>query len=245
MIVIPRSKSFEIVFQRAHALLAAKLLQLWRGRNDLDWVELFNATSQHDHGWVETDCKSLLKDGAPVHFLEVGKSDALEVSEKAIRHAYLQSTRCGVLVSRHVEHLHSSDPETETVQTVGSWRRRRQGWMEEHGIESVWVERHYELLLWADTLSLLLTCRPSTFTESLELVAQGESFELSESSEQEFSLSPWPFQVDRLEVEYEKIKVPRRTYQSSQELRRELEAASRRRVTVSLSKRAVVANPAS
>ena len=106
--------------------------------------------------------------------------------------------------------------------------------MEEQQIESEWVERHYEMLLWADTLSLLLICPPSEFTDSLTLSAQEVSFELLSLSKTEFTLTPWLFHQPKLSVDYERLVVPERFYHDSQDLKRVLEAAPREKVEVTI-----------
>jgi len=228
MIVASHGKEYHLFLQRSHALSAAKLLGLWRSTDlALEWEELWNATAQHDHGWVETEDNQLVKDGAPLHFLQATLQDAISIAERSMLRSYFQSTKGGVLVSRHFEYLYSHEDEPAAKEAVKNWQHRRELWMQSLGLNESWVDSHYEMLLWADTLSLKILCDPSDFTHSLTLKAKDHFFEVTRSSRTDIGLAPWPFQLPSLEFEIEYFKVPLRNYRSSKDLAAQFRLESR------------------
>lgn len=196
---------WEIIYQRNHALLAAELLAPWPARRrPQPWFALLNACSQHDHGWLEIEADSLLDEyGQPVDFLHMPTDSSIALSRRNLRGAEAQSRWCAVLVARHLEHIFAFKNEPATEAFVTEIRKIRQAWMAESGLRETNVEELYELLCWADTLSLLLVCQPSEFTESLALRAQGQTFTLRALHPGAWQLNPWPYRQEKLSFDYE------------------------------------------
>jgi hypothetical protein len=107
--------------------------------------------------------------------------------------------------------------------------------MENLGLDEEWLERHYDFLLWADTISLLTICRPSSFTEMLRPRLGGTEFEFLRRDEERFHLTPWPFQENEYRFSYEFRKLAQKDYANESELMSALSHAglSVREVTLS------------
>jgi hypothetical protein len=224
MICKRHGHGWEIIYQRNHALLAAELLADWPlDQRPEPWFQMLNACSQHDHGWQENELDSLVDEqGRPVDFLHMSTESSIVMSRRNLRNAEVQSRWCAVLVARHLEYIFAFKDEPETHAFIAECRDQRQGWMAEIGAEESQVEALYELLCWGDTLSLLVCCPPSEFTESLRLTAQGRDYQAQERSEGLWTLDPWPYRSPSLKLEYEVRHLPQSRFENAEALREAL-----------------------
>lgn len=228
MICRPTEQGWDIITQRHHALLAAKLLAEWKPEyRPQPWHELLNACSQHDHGWVEKETDALVDDqGRPVDFLHMPVEAAIAISQRSLRNAELISVWCAVLVAQHIEYLSSFKDDSKTQALKTEIQEKRVAWMSQLELSCDHLDRLYDLLKWADVLSLIVCCEPSDFTRSLELKAQGHTFSALSSGSDSWRLDPWPYRVDRLCLEYEVHSLPQARFSDNEALRRALSQAS-------------------
>lgn len=205
MICKRHAEGWEIIYQRNHALLAADMLADWaEARRPQPWFQLLNACSQHDHGWMENEKDPLVDEqGHPVDFLHMTVESSIAMSRRNLRNAEAQSRWCAILVARHLEYLSTFKDDAESSAFGTEVQRLRRDWMAEVGAKEAHVEEMYELLCWADSLSLLVCCEASDFTRSLALRAQGQEFSAREVGGGVWTVSPWPYRSDRLHLEYE------------------------------------------
>lgn len=231
MICKRHGEGWEIVCQRNHALLAAEMLADWsETQRPQPWFQLLNACSQHDHGWLETELDELVDEsGQPVDFLHMTVEATIAIGHRSLRNAESQSLWCATLVARHLEYLSTFKKEPAILAFGREVRQSRRRWMAESGLTEAQVEKMYELLCWADTLSLLVCCQPSDFTRSLVLTAQGREFTACEPQPGVWTVHPWPYRGDRLQLEYEARLLPQSRFDDSQAFR---QALSRTPVTL-------------
>ena len=224
-------KGWEIIYQRNHALLAAEMLTPWPvDRRPQPWFELLNACSQHDHGWLESRLDSLVdEEGQPIDFLHMTTEATLAMSRRNLRNAEAQSRWCAILVARHLEYLFSAKDDSATAAMAQQTLSARHNWMKEVDASEAQVEELYELLSWADSLSLLVCCQPSEFTESLALKAQGQEFQARPVRQDVWTLAPWPYLQDSLSLQYEVRLLEQERFGDAEALR---EALARAPVTV-------------
>lgn len=224
-------QGWEIIYQRNHALLAAEMLAPWpQDRRPQPWFQLLNACSQHDHGWMENKLDPLVDEhGHPVDFLHMTTESSIAMSRRNLRNAEAQSRWCAILVARHLEYLCSVKDDPLTAAFAKETRASRQAWMEEVQTTSQHVEEMYELLMWADSLSLRVCCQPSEFTESLTLKAQGQEFQASRVEHDVWTLAPWPYAQDKLNLQYEVRLLEQARFDDAEALR---EALAKATVTV-------------
>jgi hypothetical protein len=221
-------QGWEILTQRNHALLAAELLAPWPPeRRPQPWFQLLNACAQHDHGWLESELDCLVDEtGRPIDFLHMTIEASLGVSRRSLQHAEAQSRWCAILVARHLEYLFSAKDDPATLACAAETRSRRQAYMEELGVSRQHVEEMYELLCWADSLSLVLCCQDLEFTRMLSLQAQGRDFTVHQLGRDRWSLSPWPYPEARLRLQYEVRVLPQSRFADAKALRQALRQAS-------------------
>lgn len=227
MICRRTDRGWDIITQRHHALLAAKLLADWRQeRRPEPWSELINACSQHDHGWMESVSDALVDEhGQPLDFLHMPVEAAIAISRRSLHNSELNSRWCALLVGAHVEYLSSfkDDPTTsDFAKEVAATRREVMGQL---ALDEARLEELYELLRWADVFSLMLCCEPSEFTASLELSAQGQTFSATATGCDRWSLQPWPYRSRRLQLDYEVHELDRHTFANDEALREALREA--------------------
>lgn len=235
MIVREFEDHYEIVNQSAHALLAERLLKPWQEvMPDLDWPTLLLATTQHDQGWNPTDLRGTLNNDKPLNFLDVDLAEAAQISQRSVNWGFAQNEKCGILVAEHFHFLYGRK-DTEELQEMGEeLARRRDEAMANCGLTQDWLKQHYQMLFWADTLSLLIVCRPSGFTRALSLKTDQYPFSFTQHSPEEYSLSPWPFAPKSYRYEYEFRRCPGRAFATEEELAEVLTRAEvhRRKVVV-------------
>lgn len=224
MICKRRGEGWEIVFQRNHALLSAEMLAPWREeKRPQPWAQLLNATAQHDHGWREDIDDALIDEhGHPLDFLHMPISHAQAIQQRNLSNADSQSRWCSILVARHAQYLAGFKEDEEArifADQVEVYRRSR---MEEIAVSDDHVNAMYELLCWADTLSLLVLCQASDWTRSLKLQAQGLHFQLEQRQETVWTLDPWPYRVEVVKLDYETRYLEQDTFASADDLRNTL-----------------------
>lgn len=229
MICRRKGDGWEIVYQRNHALLAATMLEDWAEEKRVQpWFQLLNACSQHDHGWQENeDDPRVSEEGYPADFLHMPMDTTLAMSRRNLRNAEAQSHWCAILVARHAEYLYSFKDDDQTKAYLKEVHGERRQWMKEIGVDEGPVEEMYELLRWADSLSLLVCCEPSDFTRSLELVAQGEEYTARDCQDgRTWTLHPWPYRQRSLSLEYEVRYLSQPRFPSHEALRAVLSSAA-------------------
>ena len=230
MIVNPLDSGWEIVFQRAHEMLAMQIATHWKKENrPARWAELLSAIAEHDNrqqGWKGR--RHLNKAGAPLDFTQKGftAEQATGVTEVA----RYKSSYVALLISMHASYLyepfrgtgHHIDSFLDTqLQNQKSWRSSLRLTKEE-------ARRDYNILHWADRCSLIL-CKN-------ELPADEHKLEIFEDNGGKLSfirqrksghleVDPWPFEEPEFEVWVEARSVERLTFENDEDLAQTLFSA--------------------
>ncbi|MGV3538254.1 MAG: DUF3891 family protein, partial [Rufibacter sp.] len=99
MIVNPHENGWEIIFQQAHALLAAELGFAWKNdKRPLHFVQTLAAIAQHDDGQKELRNQyTLTPAGAPANFTQLPFS--LEQAQQVMKEARFQGRWRSLLTS--------------------------------------------------------------------------------------------------------------------------------------------------
>ena len=218
---------WEIVYQRAHALLAAQLLAPWQpsGRPER-WTELLTATAQHDNGWQEWEPGQRLTPlGTPLHFTETPQADRIAQSERALERAWHQSTWSGLLVAAHIAHLYRTLDDAPTRALLSRLAEAGRRWRRALGVRQRDVQHAYQFLLWGDTFSLVVACGQLPFGErriEIEPV-DGVRYDAWQRADGSLGVDPWPYEVETFEVTLDTYSIHRLTFASEAELAGALE----------------------
>ncbi|GAA4392331.1 DUF3891 family protein [Hymenobacter koreensis] len=231
MIVNPTPAGWQIIYQQAHALLAAQLLHQWPAFLPTDqWVGLLAAAAQHDDGQRRWNGRyALTPAGAPADFTM--KDFSLEQATEVMREAKFQGRWRSLLTSMHMSFLYEElrGQSKETDAFLDEQRSHQQRWRRELKVLKADAQRAYDLLQWCDRLSLIL-CRQELpeMERALEISAgpDGRRYDvLQHTADQTVSVLPWPFVTERFSVSVEASTVAQLQFSSDAELREALRTA--------------------
>ena len=211
MLVNPAPGGWQIIYQQAHALLAAQLAWHWPPTLPPDrWVGLLAATSQHDdeqaawHG--RGGHHGLTPAGAPANFTQ--QAFSLEQATGVLAAARFQGRWRSLLTGLHLECLYAAEP--AAARFVAALRPQLRQWQRGLKISQKEARQAYNLLHWCDRLSLIL-CRH-------ELPEMGRELEIHPHPQQPrvrhfvsqpagpgtaVAVRPWPFAAASFEVSVE------------------------------------------
>lgn len=232
MIVNPISQGWEIIFQRAHALLAAKLAYYLHEELRTDeslWLEMLSSIAEHDDGQQGWKGKNHLTEaGAPKDLtqqkynLEQGKSVVTESAQK--------SRWIALMASLHTYHLHH--PFRGDNQELDAFLEEQLNYQKSLrkslGISKDISENAYTIMRWCDECSLVL-CKS-------QIPPQGRKLEIGKlpadtprlifRHHDAICISPWPFETDEFELSVEYYTLEQLAFKHDEELRQQLNQQS-------------------
>lgn len=232
MICVRRETGWEVVHQRAHALLAMQLAFPWRSaERPFRWVETLAAIAQHDHGWQEGEAKARLTAlGTPRSFDEVELEIVTAQARRVLHRAWHQSIWVALLISRHMDHLYAPcrDEHAPLADLLDEQAQNRRRWRKALGVKQEEVDAAYALLLWADTLSLTLCRDQLPFgARAVEIGAgpDGQRYDARRRQDGTLSVEPWPYEEARFEVAVETYCLRQLTFDTYDAFEQTLSAA--------------------
>ena len=212
MIVNTTPIGWQVIYQQAHALLAAQLAWHWVPILPADrWVGLLTAIAQHDDeqaAWCgRGGHHGLTPAGAPANFTQ--KEFSMEQARGVLAAAQFQGRWRSLLTSLHLsfldEGLLKQKKEIDTF--LDELRANQEQWRKALKITKKDAQQAYALLNWCDRLSLIL-CRH-------EIPEMGRAVEIHHGTDgTTYTLAqpvagghviirPWPFQAKEIEVSVE------------------------------------------
>ncbi|MFW5943364.1 MAG: DUF3891 family protein, partial [Chloroflexota bacterium] len=219
-------------FQRAHALLAAKLVTYWRpDERPLRWTETLNAIAQHDNGWQEWEAgERLTEAGTPRNFMQLPLPEVVIQADRVVARAWHQSLWVGLLVSRHISHLHERrrGELAELDRVLDEQIALRDKWRTMLQVSKEDVDSAYSLLRWGDTFSLILCLQQLPFDQrSLEIGhgPDGQRYDLYRSEDGAVVVEPWPYDRESFKVAVDCHYLEQATFARDEELARALREA--------------------
>jgi len=219
MIVNTADDHFEIIYQRAHGMLAAKIAEQMDHtlRPPADyWLETLVAIADHDDGrrsW-ESDFH-LNEKGYPKDFTEF-KFDEQQAA-RVVSTAECKSRWVAMLVSKHLVELYG---DMEEAKDLMQQQYSLQAKIQQHlPFSEEAAQMYYRLLKWSDELSLRI-CKyqipAKGEKEFLEILPDGSKSFITHLEDK--SVAPWIFQKDKVVFEVEKRIIEKRVYSSDQDL---------------------------
>lgn len=208
MIVNLAQTGWEIIYHRAHALLAAQIAGQWCRSNAPERLyETIAAISHHDDLEKEWEGHELTEAGAPLDFT-LGRSSAIAPLRKHLEDAYYRGRWVTLLNSKHICFLNQDQwgKSKEWDEFLNEQVKNQEKWRKELGISKDQAERAYQFMLWCDTLSLILTRkRIPDAGRSLEITSgiDGQRYDLRQLEDGCLTVEPWCFEDDRFTVNVE------------------------------------------
>lgn len=223
MIVNTTQKGWEIIFQRAHGLLALQLAQFWKKNQRPErWIEMLSAILEHDNGQENAHERYHLTDaGAPKDFKL--QEFSLEQAKRVTQSAIFQSGFIGLLISKHISFLYESfrgnDKETDTF--LDEQKELQKETIKRLKISAQEVENSYSLLQWCDRCSLILSKNELPDDErKLEIFKgpDGKEYFIIKRKDETIQVMPWPFKESDFKVWVEYRQVDKMVFKNDLEL---------------------------
>jgi len=224
MIVTLQPGGWEVIYQRAHGLLAVKLASHWRSdERGPRWVELLAAITQHDNNQKEFGGSTYLNAiGAPADFM-IADGSPLEQARQVVGDASYQGRYVALMTSMHTSYIyrHKREGDEAFAAFLNEQAALQKSWRRALGLSKGDAERDYAIMQWCDRCSLIL-CQnelPSDRRRLEVAVAPGgEHSYIWQRDDQSVGLEPWPFDEARFEVSVEAALLTQLRFRKDEEL---------------------------
>ena len=215
MIVNATPAGWQIIYQQAHALLAAQLAHAWPATAlpPDRWVGLLAAIAQHDdeqEAWRgRGGHHGLTAAGAPANFTQVPFS--LAQAQGVLAAARFQGQWRSLLTSLHLSCLYEGlrGSKKETTAFLDDLKARQTAWTKALKLKKAEAAQAYALLHWTDRLSLIL-CRGELPEMGRELEIHVNPFgpgshfvSQPQGPGTPVTVRPWPFTAPEFDVSVE------------------------------------------
>ncbi|GAB3182012.1 DUF3891 family protein [Telluribacter humicola] len=208
MIVKTIPEGWEVIYQRAHGLLAAQLANHWKVADRPPyWTQTLIAIAEHDDGMAESQSQeNMTKAGAPRHFklLKYSATQYRNVMEIAAS----KSRWNALMTSMHLSFLYGDikHEDKELEEFLKEQEQYQKRLMKELGVHKKKAELAYKFVEWCDALSLLL-CMDKMQSEQRRMDISkgpdGTMYQLWQDTSGAMRVDPWPFEKNRFDVEVE------------------------------------------
>ena len=230
MIVNLQQDGWEIIYHRAHALLAAQIAAEWN-QQDLPQrtTDTIAAISHHDDLEKEWEKDQLTEAGAPKDFTQEEQT-SVEKLTKHIEEALYRGRWVALLTSMHTCFLNSGSDSSEVTQFVKEQEKLQQQWRKELGISKAEADASYQFMKWCDRLSLILSQgKIPDNNRKLEINdgPDGQKYYIAKLEDGSLSVFPWCFKEEQVKVYVETSHLSQMVYQDNQELTEALKNAPR------------------
>ncbi len=223
MIVNQAEAGWDIIFQRAHALLAGKIALQWKiSERPEPWTDVLSTIVDHDDGQRDWRTRQHLnKTGAPLDF--TFQEFDLPQAKRTVNNARYRSRWIALLTSMHTTTLYERlrGNSNDLDEFLDEQQNYQQKLRRNLGIRKQKAEEMYRLVFFCDACSLVL-CKN-------EVPGNGNRLELADTpkqqtayifqrDEQHLSVDPWPFEEPTFTVEVDVFQLRQLSFKDDQEL---------------------------
>lgn len=161
MIIREQNDGFVIIRQHDHAIISEQMAKKLKQEFHPDeaWRDsVFYAIKMHDYGWKDFDAEPLWDDEkqSPYSFIDFPNRIKTVLYKHGIDEVAKEDVYAGLLCSRHYVSFLAKDSSPEAIQFVIDEKDRQKSIQDKLGIADELVSFHYDLLRFADSLSLFL-----------------------------------------------------------------------------------------
>jgi hypothetical protein len=230
VIVNATRNGWDIIYHRAHALLAAQLAGQWRRKNaPARLYETLAAISHHDDLEKEWQENNLTEAGAPMDFTMHQETSINQLVNLA-KNAQYRGRWVALLISKHISYLHEPKrgQSSELDNFLDEQLQNQQYWCQELGLQQTDVDAAYAFMKWCDRLSLILCQQELPADERFLEISQGpdgQRYDIMERSDGLVTVKPWPFEDDQFTVNVEACNLSQVKFASNAELTQALQTA--------------------
>ncbi|MBK1987324.1 DUF3891 family protein [Sphaerospermopsis aphanizomenoides BCCUSP55] len=230
MIVNPTKNGWEIIYHRAHALLAAQLAGQWQRQNaPARLYETLAAISHHDDLEKEWEEDNLTDAGAPMDFMLSTDIDIPKMASLA-ENALYRGRWVALLISKHISRI--NEPRRGQLEELDIFLdeqlKRQQHLQTELGIAQEQIDAAYAFMQWCDRLSLILCQQELPADERwLEISPghDGKRYDIMQHRDGLVTVQPWPFENEQFTVNVEACSLSQVKFNHCQELSQALRQA--------------------
>lgn len=230
MIVNQDEQGWEVIYHRAHALLAAQIAGHWRRQNAPPRLyETVTAISHHDDLEKEWEDKNLTPAGAPLDFTLDRDINLPKLRKHSIDACY-RGRWVAMLISMHMSFLiegmrgESSEIDSFLDEQIERQKQFRQGLQ----ISQQEADEAYAFMQWCDRFSLILCQQQLPVGErALEISKgpDGKRYDVTQLPDGRVSVIPWPFEEKEFTVNVEASYLNQLQFESSAALTIALQTA--------------------
>lgn len=223
MIVNHTEHGWDIIFQRAHALLAAQIAMQWKkDQQPQPWTDLVAAIADHDDGQRDWEGDNHLTEaGAPMDFSYQGPD--IQQAKRVVDNARYRSRWIAYLTSKHTSTLYEGwrDESPDIAQFLDEQAKYQQKLVKVLETSRREAESRYRLMFFCDALSLIL-CKDEVASggRKLEIAALPgqEKAAVFYLDQQKLSVAPWPFEQAQFSLGLEVYHVDQLAFEDDAEL---------------------------
>jgi hypothetical protein len=221
---------WEIIYHRAHALLAAQIAGNWHTPDDTArLVDTIAAIAHHDDLEREWHGGNLTKAGAPFDFT---LDDSLSVPAlyQHVEDALYRGRWVALLVSMHMSFLNEGrrGQTPELDQFLDKQIELQTAWRKSLKLDKADAEQAYAMMQCCDRLSLILCQRQLPEGERFLEISKGPSGDQHDvllRGDNTVLVKPWPFQDKKFTVRVDASYLTQMAFESNKELVEALQQA--------------------
>ena len=233
MIANITNEGWEIIYHRAHAMLAMQIATKWKKEfRPIRFEETLLAIGTHDDLVREWEDKKLTDSGAPPDFTitKVDDEESIKKLNKLIEGAYYRSRWIAYLISKHVSFLNHDKRDTSPIWNtfIKEQESLQLKILSSLQIEQSDAEQTYFFLKWCDRLSLILTQRQLPDEQrSLEIGSdfQNIKYEVVYTKDKNVNVLPWPFEESEFTLEIDVVYIDKLKFEHKNELQSDLQSS--------------------
>lgn len=235
MIVNLQQQGWEIIYHRAHALLAAQIASHWNNRDSPQKIiDTIAAISHHDDLEKEWEEDRLTEAGAPLDFM-LQQETPVEKLDQLVEDALYRGRWVALLVSMHMSYLYSSVAEqsAEMREFLDRQQQLQQQWRKDLGLSKDQAHNAYRFMEWCDRLSLILCQRQLPVDERALEISTGpgdRSYKVIQRKDDTVTVEPWPFASAQFKVDVEASYLSQLKFDSNDALTEALKVAPRKQI---------------
>ncbi|GAB4228925.1 MAG: hypothetical protein Kow00121_57890 [Elainellaceae cyanobacterium] len=230
MIVQQTENGWQVIYHRAHALLAAQIAGYWHKDSiPTRFFETLAAIAQHDDLEREWEEDQLTEAGAPLDFT-LNRESSIKQLTRLIEGAQYRGRWVALMTSMHVSFLNEANrgASKEWDRFLDHLRQQQQQWQQDLGVDKQDVERTYNFMRWCDRLSLILCQQQLPANERLLEITVGpddQRYNVVQYQNGWVEVMPWPFFEEKFTVNVEATCLSQVSFSSNQALTEALKAA--------------------